>query len=309
MSDADRDDALRRQAMLALDGLVRRRGVVLTWADIDRGFAFAGEQVKFANRARGIFRPRQLRGAPLSIKTTVARHGRVARYDDVASPEGFFRYRFQGDDARAPDNVMLRVALEKQVPLIYFFGIEPGTYCPLWPAYVSHFSPETLSCEVMIADARAARSSDLVVADGAAQLIERGYTTVEAKRRLHQAAFRERVLAAYEDRCAVCRFPERVLLEAAHILPDRDERGTPEVPNGLSLCQLHHGAFDAELLGIDPDGGIHVAERIFALHDGATLEQGLKAFRGSRLHLPASVALRPSRAFLAERFEQFRRTA
>ncbi|HNW35282.1 MAG TPA: HNH endonuclease, partial [Candidatus Ozemobacteraceae bacterium] len=38
------------------------------------------------------------------------------------------------------------------------------------------------------------------------------------------------------------------------ILPDDDERGAPEVSNGLCLCRLHHGAFDTDLLGIRPDG-------------------------------------------------------
>ncbi len=38
-------------------------------------------------------------------------------------------------------------------------------------------------------------------------------------------------------------------LEAAHILAD-SEGGTPIVPNGISLCRIHHGAFDHLILGI-----------------------------------------------------------
>jgi putative restriction endonuclease len=35
---------------------------------------------------------------------------------------------------------------------------------------------------------------------------------------------------------------------------DADEQlGQPIVPNGLPLTKIHHAAFDAQLIGIDPD--------------------------------------------------------
>jgi putative restriction endonuclease len=106
----------------------------------------------------------------------------------------------------------------------------------------------------------------------------------------------------------VCRFPRPELLDAAHILPDRDVRGRPEVPNGLSLCKLHHGAFDADLLGIRPDGIIEIAPRLLAEHDGPTLEHGLKGFSGKPLGmLPESSELRPRPDYLEQRYEQFRK--
>ena len=60
--------------------------------------------------------------------------------------------------------------------------------------------------------------------------------------------FRDRILNAYENQCAVCGFNVRVgnalvALEAAHIKwhqaggPDREE-------NGIALCALHHKLFD-----------------------------------------------------------------
>jgi len=60
------------------------------------------------------------------------------------------------------------------------------------------------------------------------------------------------VLGAYDTRCAISNLPVPELLQAAHIIPDRDERGRPEVPNGLCLSTLHHTAYDRNLLGIDP---------------------------------------------------------
>jgi hypothetical protein len=45
---------------------------------------------------------------------------------------------------------------------------------------------------------------------------------------------------------AVSGLPEAVLLDAAHIVADKDERfGQPVVPNGIPLSKIHHAAFDA----------------------------------------------------------------
>jgi putative restriction endonuclease len=39
---------------------------------------------------------------------------------------------------------------------------------------------------------------------------------------------------------------EPLLLDAAHIVTDRDEQlGQPVVPNGIPLSKIHHAAFDA----------------------------------------------------------------
>ncbi len=37
---------------------------------------------------------------------------------------------------------------------------------------------------------------------------------------MHQQEFRQRVLRAYRERCAICRLRHEELLDAAHILPD-----------------------------------------------------------------------------------------
>jgi len=278
----DPDWTLRQAAFAALTQLVRRKGPVLAWADIDPGFAVGTEQVRFANRARGIFRPRAMRGAALSVKTTQPRSGRVARYDDG----------------------LLRAAHDLGAPLIYFFGIGPGSYAPLWPVYILHLDPAGLSCQLVV-DPEPALQPGTFLADGAGQTAVRRYATVMTKRRLHQDAFRMRVLEAYQQRCAVCSFPGPSLLDAAHIVPDSEELGTPEVPNGLALCRLHHGAFDADMLGIDPGGVIHIAPRVLELRDGPTLEQGIKAFAGKALHQPHAPASRPSVLHLEMRYELF----
>jgi putative restriction endonuclease len=129
--------------------------------------------------------------------------------------------------------------------------------------------------------------------------------TTQAKRRLHQARFRLEVLRAYEKRCAVCRLPRPELLDAAHILPDREEAGVPEVPNGLALCRLHHGVFDTDLMGIRPDGVIELSQRLLETRDGPTLEHAIKSFQGQSLHLPRRREDQPGQRFLEERYERF----
>ena len=85
-----------------------------------------------------------------------------------------------------------------------------------------------------------------------------------------------------------------------------DERGRPEVTNGLCLSKLHHTAYDRNLLGIEPDGQIHIAESVLAEHDGPTLEAAIKEYHGRRIHLPRHAEDRPDRELLAARFEEFR---
>jgi putative restriction endonuclease len=64
--------------------------------------------------------------------------------------------------------------------------------------------------------------------------LERRYTLRTVKQRLHQASFREAVISAYGGRCAVSGLPESLLLDAAHIIADKDGLfGQPTVPNGI----------------------------------------------------------------------------
>jgi putative restriction endonuclease len=85
-------------------------------------------------------------------------------------------------------------------------------------------------------------------------------------------------------------------------LPD----GVPTVPNGLSLCKLHHAAYDAQIVGISPDYVVQVREDIRREKDGPVLEHGLKGMHGGRLFLPRGEKLWPDREKLEIRFERFR---
>jgi putative restriction endonuclease len=104
--------------------------------------------------------------------------------------------------------------------------------------------------------------------------------------------------------------PEPRLLDAAHIVMDADEQlGQPIVSNGLPLTKIHHAAFDANLIGIDPDFCIHVSDRLLEIHDGPFLELGLKGIAGTLIDRPRRNEDRPDRDRLALRFEQFKKAA
>jgi putative restriction endonuclease len=176
---------------------------------------------------------------------------------------------------------------------------------PVWPVYIVNDDPAALTFSVAVDEPHAS----IVPTTGPADVMAEGrraYVTAVTRRRLHQQAFRERVLRAYQERCAVCRLRRRELVGAAHILPDGHPRGEPVVPNGLALCALHHTAFDRHILGIRPDLTVELAVSLLRQADGPMLEHGLRGFHGTRLTVPQPAHLRPNVDFLAERYELFR---
>ena len=297
------DAQLRSAAFWRVRELEARFGDGIPWAAIDEGFLLNGERIHFVTRPKGIFWPRQMQRGVLSIRTTAPRRGRERRYDDIASDDGFFEYRFRGEDAQHGDNRALRESWEDQTPLIYFHAVVPTVYQAIWPAFITDWNPQQLSVRVVPGE-RVGGEAILPTA-----IDTRRYIAVEAKRRLHQAVFRELVLDAYDGRCAVSGLPERRLLHAAHILPDRDERGLPVIGNGIAMSTLHHAAYDANLLGIDPDRKIYVNKELLRIHDGPTLEYALKGVHGARLRPPRSSTDQPNRDFLAARYELFVKAA
>ena len=90
------------------------------------------------------------------------------------------------------------------------------------------------------------------------------------------AALRATVLHAYDTRCAVCALRHVELLDAAHIVSDREEAGIAAVRNGLALCKIHHAAFDSSVLGIRPDLVVEIRSDVLNEIDGPMLEHGLK---------------------------------
>ena len=78
------------------------------------------------------------------------------------------------------------------------------------------------------------------------------------------------------------------------------------MPNGLSLCKLHHAAYDRHVLGGRPDLVVEVNAEVLEKVDGPMLVHGLQGFHGGRLTVPRRESLRPNVKFLEERYEIFR---
>jgi putative restriction endonuclease len=268
---------------------------------LDRGFHFGGQSVPFLTYQKGIFRARAQRGpAALSVVTSVK-----SPYGDEETALGFL-YAYRAGSIDLPDNRALRAAHLLQVPIAYFVGTRPGWYRPLYPCYVIEDQPELRRVLVTpgLIDETRPEPGPVLVEDA----LSRRYLVREAKVRLHQARFRGLVLPAYREQCAICRLKEIRLLDAAHIIDDADPAGAAAVTNGLSLCTIHHRAFDQNLVGISPDYRVHIAERLLDDDDGPMLDL-LKGFHATTIELPRRSTARPSRDRLAARFEEFRSNA
>jgi len=293
----DPDAPYRLAAFDRLRALRALHGSTLPWSVIAEGFACGSERVRFASAAQGIFKPAPMRGV-LSVKTVVPKPGGRVWYHDQLESDAKLKtatdalaYAFKGTDPDDPQNRLLREAMEGQLPIVYFYGVAPGAYEAIFPTYVVDWSPGDLS--VKLAPKPLVDHATLWVPPGAD---ERRYALRQVKQRLHQASFRERVVAAYDRRCALSGLPEVRLVDAAHIIPDGDEDlGQPDIRNGICMSKLHHAAYDADLIGIDADHRIHVSGRLLDLHDGPMLELGIKTLQGQVIRLPRDGELRPDR--------------
>ena len=299
------DTQVRLRAFEFLEELRQIHGEGLPRTVLAQGFQFEGNRVPLVG-PQGIFKPALLPEIPLSFTTVPIVEGKPRPYNDDVGHDGLIRYRYRGTDPMHRDNVGLRLAIQRRVPLIYFYGVVPGVYMAIWPAYIVGDDSQGLSFSVEVGESR-----DLLVGDEWSDelpVAQRGYLTVSTQQRLHQHSFRTRVLQAYQESCAVCRLHHKELLDAAHILPDSHPKGEPWVSNGLSLCKLHHAAFDGNIMGIRPDLVIEVREDILEEIDGPMLKHGLQGCHNQPLVVvPTSKKLRPRVEFLEERYEAFRK--
>jgi putative restriction endonuclease len=283
-------------------------GGVITAEELRAGFFVDGQRIPLINPQRGIFKPGSMKHL-LSVRTVYPRTGARIWYDDqrtvqtqIERGDELVDYAFMGTDAEAADNRWLREARDNQIPILYFLGVAPQRYTLIWPTYIADWSASELKVRLAFG-APATENKKWSIPDAP----ERRYGLRLARQRLHQATFREAILSAYGNKCAITGLPEARLLDAAHIMPDRDvQLGQPIVQNGLPLSKIHHAAFDANLIGIDPDYRIHVSRALLSMNDGPMFEYGLKAMAGQPIKLPSRTQDYPDKDRLAERFSQFR---
>lgn len=299
------DLQVRIAAFNWLSEQVNSHGDVLTRDTLLQGFNFQEQRVPLL-APNGIFKPRILQ-LPLSITTTVNSH-----YDDnYLEKDGFIHYRYRGEDPNHYDNVGLRRVFELNLPLVYLHAIQPSKYLAIYPVYVVGDDPKNLTFYVSVDDPLPAFAySESMVSRQVSEVSDarHAYITSTVKIRLQQRSFREKVLDAYRSQCAFCHLKHRELLDAAHIIPDNMPESTSKIENGLSLCKLHHSAYDAFIIGVTPDYVLQVRQDILEEEDGPVLQHALKGLHNSRLMLPSSKSYYPSRDALAWRYSRFARS-
>ena len=300
------DAELRIRAFQFLDDLKKTHGSALPRELLETGFEYLGQRVPLIG-ASGIWKPAAA-DLPISFTTVAVKEGRPRPYEDSIRPDGLISYRYRGTDPTHRDNRGLRIAMQLRIPLIYFVGLVPGRYAAEYPVFIVGDDPSTLSFAAAVDDRLVSAdptSSD--VSDDFASA-RRLYVTTTAQRRVHQQSFRERVLRAYRECCAICNLKHPELLDAAHILADGHPKGEPWVSNGLALCKLHHAAFDLNILGINPSLVIEIREDILREVDGPMLKHGLQELDGKHLiYVPKGRELQPNEEFLSERYAEFKR--
>ncbi len=272
---------------------VRERWTGVPASEVSTFMSTAGQRI-FLKSIQGVFKPAQLT-LPLSITTTLA-----SPYADKPIDGNRVLYNFA---PRSADNDSLKRCAEGSVPLIYFLQTKPKPrpeYIVFAPVFVVGWDDAESVFMIDLSEQRAefvahspfAHQFDLSSIPMPGSPLEireltKSYSTTIVQRRLHQARFRNQILAAYRCRCAVCVLRIRPLLDAAHVVPDRDPSRVILVNEGLALCATHHRAFDAKILRYDEHYKVRV-ELPARTTIGAGEETMLVAFDGQPLTLPAN---------------------
>ncbi|HUG86769.1 MAG TPA: HNH endonuclease [Euzebya sp.] len=208
-------------------------------------------------------------------------------------------YAYEGHDPEFWRNRALRTAWSAQLPLVYLYGVTKGRYLAEFPVYVALDRPTDRRVDLVFGSPEGG-GGVLVEIDG------RSYGVRETRTRLHQHGFRTRVLQAYTRRCTMCDLRHEPLLDAAHIVPDGMPNGAAVTANGMSLCKIHHAAYDQRFLGVRPDHAIEVDAELLHEVDGPMLRHGLQDLQGQRLRtVPRRPVDRPDPERLEWRYSQF----
>ncbi|MFF0607351.1 HNH endonuclease [Nocardia tengchongensis] len=291
--DIGAEQILRGQIIEHLKEIASETGTVTR--DQLSNFELDGTTFRLLDRSRGIRNPRQML-ATLSIMSTPD-----SQYSDQEVDGALLAYAYR-EGGPGGDNTKLRRAFELGVPVILLRKLEPSLYMPICPVYVVADDPENRQFLIAL-------DADLLAIKEPANPteLERKYVRQLTRRRLHQPEFRARVLRAYQSRCAVCRLSHGKLLDAAHIIPDLHEDGSPVVENGLSLCKIHHAAYDAALLGIAPDYRIHISPQLSNAGESPIVEHGFQRLGGEEILVPKRLCDQPDTDRLHTRFEVFKK--
>ena len=158
---------------------------------------FGGTKVRVIDSQGGIWNPGASwpfevpLEATLSINTTLAE-----KYQDAEIESGLWRYDYQSGGIGGKNN-KLRKAMDLQLPLLWFVQQDDTRYVP-YKVWIIQDFPELGYCHI---------APDLSLAavlnsePGQYIEVEKRYAVREVKQRLHQPAFRAKVINAYETTC------------------------------------------------------------------------------------------------------------
>ena len=120
--------------------------------------------------------------------------------------------------------------------------------------------------------------------------------TITHQRNKRNPKFRKIVNHAYNSKCAMCGI-QLELVEAAHIIPHSHEKGTDDISNGISLCKLHHYAYDRGLIYFDSSFKIFFNDEKIDYLTKVNMDSGFRKFQKmsfDQINLPISSAFYPS---------------
>ena len=286
---------LRREIIAA--ALIKRAdatGGYVRWLDLTEFTLPDGTVERLVDPGRGgIWNPRGY-AATLTIVTSPD-----GPYPDREIDGGLLQYSYQ----KGPEggkNLKLRAAMELGLPVIRLNKIGPNAYNPIYPVFVVGDNP--IVREFTLTVDEVLRS---VPVGHELSPIEKAYAARIVQQRVHQPAFRAQVMLAYDGRCTVCSLKHPELLDAAHIIEDGQIGGDPVVTNGLSLCKIHHAAYDRQLMGISPEYIVEINSDLLNEVDGPMLRHGLQEMHGRPLMTPTRRQDQPDPDRLEQRYARF----
>lgn len=120
--------------------------------------------------------------------------------------------------------------------------------------------------------------------------------TITHARQKRDPNFRKKVYEAYNNKCAMCGIGLE-LIQAAHIVPHSHEKGTDEIDNGISLCAIHHSAYDSSLIYFNESYEIVINESKMEYLEKVGLDSGYRKFEKlsfDKLQLPENHIFHPN---------------
>lgn len=123
-----------------------------------------------------------------------------------------------------------------------------------------------------------------------------------SKKKKRDYKFKNKVLAAYDYKCAVCGSclisrEGYYELEAAHIQPvSESDQINDFTNNGIALCRLHHWAFDKGLFSLNDEFQVIIEDRIRK----DPMYEMITKFENNKILLPNNQNDLPSKSYIKE---------